>query len=107
MVSNQDIGAFVPITQMTAQFYVLVVNPAVPATTVKELIALARTKPGALHYGSAGIETMQHLAGASFGAMSGTSVTHVPYKGGAVALTDLLSGRFSSCSLPCPPRSPR
>lgn len=107
MVSNQDIGAFVPITQMTAQFYVLVVNPSVPATTVKELIALARAKPGALHYGSAGIETMQHLAGASFGAMSGTSVTHVPYKGGAVALTDLLSGQIQFMFAAMPTAQPQ
>jgi tripartite-type tricarboxylate transporter receptor subunit TctC len=94
MVSNQDIAAFVPITQMTAQFYVLVVNPSVAAGSVKELIALARAKPGALHYGSAGVETMQHLAGASLGAMTGTTLMHVPYKGGAQALTDLLGGQI-------------
>lgn len=94
MVSNQAIGDFMPITQMTAQFYVLVVNPSVPAASVKELIALAHAKPGTLHYGSAGVETMQHLAGASLGAMTGTSLTHVPYKGGALALTDLIGGQI-------------
>ena len=94
MVSNQAIADFVPITQMTAQFYVLVVNPSVPAASVKELIALARARPGTLHYGSAGVETMQHLAGASLGEMTGTSLTHVPYKGGALALTDLIGGQI-------------
>lgn len=94
MVSNQAIGDFVPITQMTAQFYVLVVNPSVPAGSVKELIALAHAKPGTLHYGSAGVETMQHLAGASLGAMTGANLTHVPYKGGALALTDLIGGQI-------------
>ena len=94
MVSNQDIADFVPITQMTAQFYVLVVNPSVAATNVKELITAAKAKPGALHYGSAGVETMQHLAGAAFGAMTATNVTHVPYKGGAQALTDLIAGQI-------------
>jgi tripartite-type tricarboxylate transporter receptor subunit TctC len=94
MVSNQDLGEFAPITQMITQGYVLVVHPSVPATTVKELIALARAKPGTLHYGSAGIETMQHLGGALLGVMTGVNVVHVPYKGGSQAMIDLLSGQL-------------
>lgn len=72
----------------------LVVHPSIPATSVKELIALARARPGALHYGSAGIETMQHVGGSLFGVMTGTTMVHVPYKGGSQALIDLLGGQI-------------
>lgn len=65
MVANQDTALFVPITQMTAQFYILVVHPSIPANSVADFVAIAKSKPGSLHYGSSGIETTQHLAGAS------------------------------------------
>jgi tripartite-type tricarboxylate transporter receptor subunit TctC len=94
MVSNQNLGDFAPITQMISQGYVVVVHPSLPATSLKELIALARARPGMLHYGSAGIETMQHVGGALFGVMTGTDLVHVPYKGGSQAMTDLLSGQL-------------
>ena len=94
MVSNQNLGEFAPITQMISQGYVVVVHPSLPVTSVKDLIVLARAKPGTLHYGSSGVETMQHLGGASFGVMTGTHVVHVPYKGGSQAMIDLLSGQL-------------
>jgi tripartite-type tricarboxylate transporter receptor subunit TctC len=92
--ANQDISKLAPLTQMTSQGYVWIVHPAVPATSMKELIAVARARPGTLHYGSSGIATMQHIAGAMLGAMTKTDLVHVPYKGGAPALTDLLGGQL-------------
>jgi tripartite-type tricarboxylate transporter receptor subunit TctC len=94
MVSNQNLAAFAPITQMISQGYVVVVHPSLPVTSVKELIAVARSKPGTLHYGSAGVETMQHLGGALLGVMTNTDLVHVPYKGGSQAMTDLLGGQL-------------
>ncbi len=92
--ANQDIRNLAPLTQMTSQGYVWIVHPGVPANSMKELVALAKARPGALHYGSAGIATMQHIAGAMLGTMTSTDLVHVPYKGGAPALTDLLGGQL-------------
>ncbi len=80
------------ITQATMQVSVLVVNPALPARSVKELIALARTKP--LYYGSSGTGGFSHLAGALLAQLGGIEMTHVPYKGGAPALTEVMSGQI-------------
>jgi tripartite-type tricarboxylate transporter receptor subunit TctC len=85
---------FTPLTQMTSQPYVLIVHPSVAAPSVKELLAVARAKPGTLHYGSSGIATLQHLAGALLANTTRTDLVHVPYKGGAPALTDLMSGQL-------------
>ena len=82
------------VTQMTAQPYMLVVHPSLAAKTVEDLIAVARAAPRALDYGSAGVGTLQHLAGVMFGAMSGSALVHVPYKGGALVLPDLIAGRL-------------
>jgi len=73
---------------------VLVVHPSVPAKSVKELIALAKSKPGELNYGSGGNATTAHVSAALFSSMTGTRMTHVPYKGAPVALLDLLGGRL-------------
>ncbi len=83
---------FVPITQTTAIVFVLVVTPSLPAQSVAELIALARAKPGALNYSSAGIGNQTHLAGELFAAKAGVSMTHVPNKGETQALLDVISG---------------
>jgi tripartite-type tricarboxylate transporter receptor subunit TctC len=72
-----------PITQATIQPYVLVVNPAVPANSVQELIALAKAKPGKYTYGSSGLGGLSHL-----------DLTHIPYKGGALAMSDVISGQI-------------
>ena len=72
--------------------YLLVVHPGVPATSVKELIALAKAHPGTLNYASAGNGSTLHLTGEMFKAMAGVNIVHVPYKGAAPALNDLLSG---------------
>ncbi|MCX7199981.1 MAG: tripartite tricarboxylate transporter substrate binding protein [Proteobacteria bacterium] len=85
---------FSHLSQLTAQPYVLLVHPGVKATSVQELVALASARPGTLNYGSSGIATLQHLAGALFGATTRTDVVHVPYKGGGPALTDLIGGQL-------------
>jgi tripartite-type tricarboxylate transporter receptor subunit TctC len=85
---------FTPVTQ-TARFqFLLVVHPSVPAKTVKELVALARAKPGALNYGSSGPGSAQHLGTAQLQYLAGIELTHVPYKGAGSALVDLLPGRI-------------
>ena len=71
----------------------LVVHPSVPANSVSELIALARSRPGALSFASAGMGTASHLAGELFKTMAKIEMTHVPYKGNVPAITDLLAGQ--------------
>jgi tripartite-type tricarboxylate transporter receptor subunit TctC len=70
----------------------LMVHPSVPAKAVKDLIALARTKPGAIHYGSAGQGSTGHLSAELFGMMAGVKLTHVPYRGAAPAAIALIAG---------------
>lgn len=86
---------FAPVTQMTRQSYVLVLHPSVAAKSVPELIALAKAKPGGVTYGSAGQGSLQHLSGALLGALTGTNLLHVAYKGGGPALADVLGGQIS------------
>ena len=85
---------FSPVTQ-TARFqFLLVVHPAVAAKSVRELVALAKAKPGALNYGSSGNGSAQHLGTALLQYLTGIDLVHVPYKGAAPALMDLLPGRI-------------
>lgn len=86
---------FTPITYLGYVPNVLVVNVAVPVNTVAELIALAKTKPGVLTYGSSGIGSTQHLAGALFSQIAGISLNHIPYKGSGQAIIDLLAGQIT------------
>lgn len=86
------INDFTPVTLINTTPLVVVVNPSVPARNVKDLIALARSKPGALNFGSSGVGGSNHLAGELFNAMAGVKMVHVPYKGNAPALTDLVGG---------------
>ena len=83
---------FEPITLINTTPLVVVVNPGVPAKSIKELVALAKAKPGVLNYGSSGSGGSNHLAGELFNAMAGVRMVHVPYKGNAPALTDLIGG---------------
>jgi tripartite-type tricarboxylate transporter receptor subunit TctC len=85
---------FVPVTQATTGMYVLIVNPGLPARTVNELVGLAKSKPGALNYGSGGPGNSTHLAVELFAAMAGVRLTHVPYRGSGPALVDLLAGQI-------------
>ena len=84
---------FAPICPVSRTSNLLVVNPAVPAKTVKELIALAKSKPGALTVASSGSGTTIHLSAELFKAMTQTDMVHVPFKGTAGALTELIAGR--------------
>ena len=86
--------SFVPIVQLTTQPYALIVHPSVPAKSVKELIAHAKAKPGALNYGSQGPGTVGHIGMERLKLMTGMDITHVPYKGAAPAFIDLLGGQI-------------
>jgi tripartite-type tricarboxylate transporter receptor subunit TctC len=85
---------FTLISMVASSPYVLVVYPGVPANNIAELIALARTKPGVLNYGSAGPASLAHLAGALFATLSDIQLIHVPYKSTAQSVIDLISGRL-------------
>jgi tripartite-type tricarboxylate transporter receptor subunit TctC len=84
---------FVPVAPINYSDLVLVVNPAVPAATVADLIKLAKSKPGALNYASSGTGTPYHMAGELFKAMAGVDIVHVPYKGSGGARTGVLGGQ--------------
>lgn len=83
---------FAPVSLIAAAPFVLAVHPSLPARSVKELVALARARPGQLNYASAGSGTNLHIAAELFKNLSGTNIVHVPYKGGGPALTALLGG---------------
>lgn len=89
------VSDFAPITLITTSHNTLVLHPSVPARSVRELIALAKAKPKFISYGSAGNGTTSHLGGALFASMAGVEMVHVPYKGSAPSLTDLISGQLS------------
>ena len=82
------------VSQATSLFYVLYVNPSVPAKSVKELIVHAKANPGKLNFGSSGTGGLQHFAGEMFAHLAGVKLVHVPYKGGAAVITDALAGNI-------------
>jgi tripartite-type tricarboxylate transporter receptor subunit TctC len=84
---------FAPITRLAALPHILVVHPTVPVKNVKDLIALAKAKPGELNYASSGVATSTHLAAELFRHMTGTDMVQVPFKGGAPGMVGLLSGQ--------------
>jgi len=90
-----SIRDFTAISLAASSPLVLAVHPSLPAKNVKDLVALAKARPGQLSYGSAGIGSSGHLGGALFDALTGTKMLHVPYKGMSVAITDLMSGQVS------------
>jgi len=85
---------FAPVTLVAYVPLILVVHPSVPANSVKELIALAKARPGSLNFGSGGAGSTPHLAAELLKSMAGINMAHVPYKGGAPALADLLGGQI-------------
>ncbi len=91
---------FAPVTQLTSSFVVLVTNPQIPAASLKELIALARSRPGAINYGSTGIGAPLHLLGELLKSMTGTDMLHVPYKGDAPLSQALLAGEVQLAFMP-------
>ena len=87
---------FAPVTLIvTSGGLFLITNPSVPARNVRELIELAKAKPGEISYGSAGVGNITHMAGELFNIMTGTKFNHVPYKGAAASFTDVLGGHVS------------
>ena len=91
-LSYDPIKSFTPISIFATGPNVLVINPSLPVTSVKELIALAKQKPGELNYASAGVGSFQNLGGELFKLMAGVNIVHVPYKGGGPAMQDVISG---------------
>jgi tripartite-type tricarboxylate transporter receptor subunit TctC len=83
---------FAPVSQVVTLSNVLVVHPSLPARSVKELVALAKARPGQLHFASAGVGTNPHLSHELFLAMTGISMVHVPYKGSGQGIIDVLAG---------------
>ncbi|MDB5809216.1 MAG: hypothetical protein JWN94_1338 [Betaproteobacteria bacterium] len=83
---------FTPVTQAVTVTNILVVHPSLPAKNVRELLAIARARPGSLNYASSGSGTVTHLAGELFKTLGKVNIVHVPFKGGAPALTALMSG---------------
>ncbi len=85
---------FSPVSLLAASGQVLVVHPSVPVKTVQQLVAIARAKPGILNFGSGGRGTPAHVAGEVFQVATGTRLVHVPYKGGGLAVNDLVAGQI-------------
>jgi tripartite-type tricarboxylate transporter receptor subunit TctC len=85
-----------PVTQVANALNVLVVHPSLPAKTVKEVIAIAKARPGELSFGSSGPGATDHLAGELFKSLTGVNMVHVPYKGGAPAMLDLMAGQVQT-----------
>jgi tripartite-type tricarboxylate transporter receptor subunit TctC len=93
-VTYDPIADFAPITLAATAPNVLVVNPSVPAKSVSEFIALAKAKPGELTYGTPGVGTSPHMSMELFKSMAGIDLRHIPYRGTAPAVTDIISGQI-------------
>src|SRR5437899_12085365 len=105
-VPYDPVRDFAPITLAATAPNILIVHPAVPAKSLAEFIALARQKPGALSYGTPGIGTSPHLCMELLKTMAGIDVQHVPYRGTAAAVTDVISGQIKvafATALPAKP----
>jgi tripartite-type tricarboxylate transporter receptor subunit TctC len=95
-VPYDPIRDFAPVTLAATAPNILIVNTALPAKSLAELIALAKQKPGALSYGTPGVGTSPHMAMELLNSMAGIDIQHVPYKGTAPALTDVMSGQIAA-----------
>lgn len=94
-LAYDPIADLAPVTRLSVNPLLLAVNRSLPVSSVAELLRLAQEKPGQLNYGSPGSGTPPHLAGELFKSMANIAVTHIPYKGGGAALTDLVAGRLA------------
>lgn len=102
-IAYDPIRDFTPIGLIGSNPFLLIVHPSVPAKTLKELIALAKSQPGKLNYASAGNGAANHLAMALFTSMAGVNITHVPYKGAPQAVSDVLAGHMNMMFNSIPP----
>lgn len=91
-----------PVVLVANQPNVLLLHPSVPARNLKEFIALTKANPGKFNYGSSGIGATQHMTAELFAMMTGTRIVHVPYRGGAPAMTDLMTGQIDFMFTPAP-----
>jgi tripartite-type tricarboxylate transporter receptor subunit TctC len=105
-LSYDPVAAFSPISLVASTPQILLANPSVPAKSLGEVLALAKAGPGKFNYGSAGNGSTTHLAGELLWSMAGVKVTHVPYKGGALALTDTIAGHIQYMFFTVPPALP-
>jgi len=92
-LAYDSLNDYTPITQITSAPNVLIVHPSMPAKSVKELVALAKSRPGEINYASSGNGSTQHLTGALFCKMAGINMTHIPYRGSGPVTADLLAGQ--------------
>jgi tripartite-type tricarboxylate transporter receptor subunit TctC len=105
-LSFDPVKDFAPVALFAYSPFVLLVTPGLAAKSVGDLIALAKAKPGALNYASAGIGSMTHLAGALFASQAGVQLTHVPYRGTEKSMIDLMQGRIEVLFGTIPPSLP-
>ena len=105
-VSFDPVRDFAPVTLLATTQNILAVNPSVAAKSVKELVALAKAKPGELRYASGGNGTSMHVSAELFAMMAGITLTHVPYKGAGPALVDLMSGQVQASFVSVPAAAP-
>lgn len=105
-VTFDPIRDFTPVTLLATTQNALAVNPSVPAKSVQEFVALAKSKPGQFSYASGGNGTSMHVSAELFNLMAGVSMTHVPYKGAGPALVDLISGQVQASFLSVPAAVP-
>jgi len=92
-LAYDSLNDFTPVTQITSAPNILVVHPSLPVKTVKDLIALAKARPGQIDYASSGNGSTQHLTGALFASMAEINITHIPYRGSGPVTADLLGGQ--------------
>lgn len=105
-IPYDNVKDFEPVSLVATATMILVVHPSVPANSVRELISLAKSKPGELTFGSPGNGTPQHLAGELFNTMAGVKMLHIPFKGAVPAIIDLLAGRVLLIFSSAPPALP-
>ncbi|MDO9014796.1 MAG: tripartite tricarboxylate transporter substrate binding protein [Polynucleobacter sp.] len=105
-LSYNTVKDFAPITLVASSSLMLVANPSVPVKNTSELIAYAKANPGKVNFGSSGTGTPLHLGGELFNVQAGTDITHVPYKGAAPALTDVLGGQIQTAMIGTPAALP-
>lgn len=98
---------FSPISLVVTAAQVLVVHPSVPVSTVRELIALAKSRPGQLNYGSGGIGTISHINSEMLKTMAGVDIVHIPYKGAALVVADLMAGQIHTGIIDLAPAIPQ
>jgi tripartite-type tricarboxylate transporter receptor subunit TctC len=97
-LNHNFIRDIAPVANITRQPIVMVVNPSFPAKTVPEFIAYAKANPGKINFASGGVGTAPHVSGELLKIMAGIDLVHVPYRGAAPALTDLIAGQVPPCS---------